>query len=97
MDIIQKLKDIKDSAVRTAENIAYLVANGIDTTRVSEQESDNRMAICKQCEHLEGNGALCKCKICGCFMNVKTKLLFDPVESVKNKEKLLTVCPKGKW
>lgn len=97
MDIIQKLRDIKDAAFKTAESIAYLVANGIDTTRVTEQESDNRMSICKGCEHLEGNGTFCKCKICGCFMNVKTKLLYDPVVSVTNKEKSLTVCPKGKW
>lgn len=52
-----------------------------DTPYVSEQEADDRMAICSSCPHL----MLTKqCSKCGCFMPNKTKLLY-------------AACPIGKW
>jgi hypothetical protein len=60
----------------------------IDLFKVSEVESSRRMDICKQCEFLKGfewrNVVYPKCSQCGCFMNLKTKLI-----GMK--------CPKGKW
>ena len=44
--------------------------------------SDERMAICNECEHLEQQSK--KCKMCGCFMEYKTKLPY-------------VSCPIGKW
>ena len=43
---------------------------------------DERMAICKLCEHF--NSKAQKCKKCGCFMRLKTTLL-------------AAKCPVGKW
>ena len=60
----------------------------IDLFKVSELEANRRMDICKGCEFLKGfewRGVVYpKCKKCGCFMNVKTKLI-----GVK--------CPEDKW
>lgn len=47
----------------------------------TEKISKERMDICKQCENLI---ALNRCKVCGCFMDAKTKL---------NRFS----CPIGKW
>jgi len=41
-----------------------------------------RMKICKQCEYLTSQFA--RCKICGCFMAIKTKIP-------------MTKCPDGRW
>ena len=43
---------------------------------------NNRYEICKQCN--EFNTILKLCKVCGCFMPVKTK--------IENES-----CPRGKW
>ena len=37
----------------------------------SKEESERRMEICKQCPHLTKRN---RCKKCGCFMKIKTKL-----------------------
>ena len=44
--------------------------------------SEERMAICKNCEWLRP--IINQCKKCGCFMNLKTK-----IKSTK--------CPLRKW
>lgn len=44
--------------------------------------SDERMAICNECEHLKKDSK--KCELCGCFMEYKTMLPF-------------AACPIGKW
>ncbi|MFZ9315662.1 MAG: hypothetical protein ACO236_00095 [Candidatus Nanopelagicaceae bacterium] len=40
------------------------------------------MEICKKCEYLTSH--LARCKLCGCFMAVKTKIP-------------MTKCPDGRW
>lgn len=40
-----------------------------------------KLEICKKCDEL---GELDKCKVCGCFMQMKTLMPF-------------TTCPLGKW
>ena len=44
--------------------------------------SKNRIDICKECS--EYNSVLKICKVCGCFMPLKTK--------IENES-----CPRGKW
>lgn len=48
----------------------------------SKQKSDKRYAICRACPLF--NDWTTQCKVCKCFMRVKTKI-----------EK--AYCPKGKW
>ncbi|MFW1676457.1 DUF6171 family protein [Pontibacter sp. JAM-7] len=43
-------------------------------------KAQQRLAICQTCEHFTGK----RCRVCGCFMKLKTKL-----ENAN--------CPKGKW
>jgi hypothetical protein len=50
--------------------------------KVSDDVSDSRMSICKQCPELIKTTS--QCKKCGCIMNLKTKL---PNAS----------CPLNKW
>jgi len=38
----------------------------------SEEEQERRLAICQECEHLNGN----TCSICHCYMPAKVKLLY---------------------
>jgi ribosomal protein L32 len=45
-------------------------------------DSETRMNVCRQCEHLHPTTKLCM--RCGCFMPAKTK--------IKNAH-----CPLGKW
>lgn len=44
--------------------------------------SEDRLNICRSCEHFEEITS--RCKQCGCFMEIKTRIPF--VE-----------CPVGKW
>ena len=44
--------------------------------------SDEKLEICKQCEHLKP--VLIQCSLCGCLMFFKTK-----IDTAK--------CPAGKW
>jgi hypothetical protein len=52
------------------------------TEYTSEQNADERFAICKECPFYVG--LTHQCKKCGCVMNIKTKLLH-------------ATCPIGKW
>lgn len=52
------------------------------TKKINEEESNERLDICKLCP--EFIAITSQCKKCGCFMNLKTKL-----EAAK--------CPIGKW
>jgi hypothetical protein len=49
---------------------------------VPEAAFEERMAICRGCEHFINLTS--QCKLCGCFMNLKTKLTNAS-------------CPAGKW
>ncbi len=68
----------------------YIEKNGVtpldmlnpNTKRVSEEDAETRLNICKACPELIKLTS--QCKKCGCFMKVKTKL-----------EK--ATCPVGKW
>lgn len=44
--------------------------------------SNRRKALCRDCEY--HNKILNQCNVCGCFVNLKTKVVNEK-------------CPKGKW
>ena len=44
----------------------------LDKVFVSDVEKNRRMEICRSCEHF--NAMFAQCKICGCFMEAKTRL-----------------------
>lgn len=68
--------------IKKQENLS--IENRIENTSyiVSSKVQEERMQICKSCEHLFH--ATNSCKKCGCFMILKTKL--------KNAQ-----CPINKW
>lgn len=75
---------------------AWLIGDAImNEEKVSPAEAKMRMDVCKKCEHL--TVITQQCDRCGCFMRIKTKLLYDPVESDKQGVDVLTKCPVGKW
>lgn len=39
---------------------------------VSDTEKNRRMEICRNCEHF--NSTFVQCKLCGCFLEAKTRL-----------------------
>lgn len=89
------LKEVAEAGKKMLDSLAYMATQGVDTTLVTPDEANNRMEICKACPKL--SKITHQCSECGCFMKVKTKLLFDPVESVKQAQKVTTTCPDGKW
>lgn len=55
--------------------------NATESIKLSDIERDKRFEICKTCENL---GKMDFCKLCGCYMPVKT---YIPGQS----------CPAKKW
>ena len=54
----------------------------IDLIVVDQMTREERYDICKECPHFKPK--LKRCEVCGCFMKLKTKLMFAR-------------CPEGKW
>lgn len=69
------------NATGAAFRLAKATMKG-EKVRASQSEIDRRMAICKTCEHFVDNPM--KCRKCGCFLNLKTRLETEH-------------CPIGKW
>lgn len=44
----------------------------LDKVFVSDAEKTRRLSICKTCEHF--NPTFIQCKLCGCFLEAKTRL-----------------------
>jgi tetratricopeptide (TPR) repeat protein len=65
-------------AISAAKSMTTFLASGMKT--VSPEVQQKRLKTCATCEHHTG----LRCRICGCFTNVKTKM---PHED----------CPIGKW
>ena len=81
MNIIEKIAD------------KVLVVERLDLTKEENQRKlDYRRATCDMCEYRDKRQD--RCKICDCFLKVKTK-------SLTNRNKLgkveITKCPKGFW
>lgn len=78
------------------ETINFFIKEGVEITKIDEDQQKLRISLCNNCENF--NKGLRICNICKCNMDVKTALLYDPVEELKNGEKnVLTKCPKGLW
>jgi hypothetical protein len=80
---------------RLLDALEFYAEEGIETTLVEKSEQKMRIAICENCDNFLSSTR--QCKVCMCQMDVKTSLLYDPVESIKQANKQLTVCPKGLW
>lgn len=91
------LVDAVKAAAKTGKIFFDMATNGIDTTRVEEDVIRQRNEICMRCPKMTELLSMRQCTECGCILNVKTQLLFDPVESAKTKTKQYTKCPLGKW
>ena len=65
-------------AVSATKAMMKFIGSGLKTTAPDIQQ--NRMATCQACEHHTG----LRCRICGCFTNVKTRMAHEQ-------------CPIGKW
>lgn len=55
-------------SVTTANSTSSLIAKVF----VSSEVQKTRMALCRECEHFDS--LLARCKICGCFLEAKTRL-----------------------
>jgi hypothetical protein len=76
--MLEKLKQRMEHVRDAAENAASKML----VDKVSEETQEYRYGICKSCEKLYKPTDTCK--VCGCFMKVKTWM---PNQS----------CPIGKW
>jgi hypothetical protein len=65
-------------AVSATKAMMKFIGSGMKTTTADLQKS--RMATCLACEHHTG----LRCRVCGCFTNVKTRMAHEQ-------------CPIGKW
>ena len=65
-------------AVSATKAMMKFIGSGLKTTAPDIQQ--NRLATCQACEHHTG----LRCRICGCFTNVKTRMAHEQ-------------CPIGKW
>jgi hypothetical protein len=86
------------AAKETGSILLSMAQNGIDTTEVQKDILDLRNSICSKCESLTTMLMMRKCRECGCFLGVKNRLIYDPVETARHGgEKQMTKCPLGKW
>jgi hypothetical protein len=76
------------SVASMAKNVVHSVVQNVqsvaagNTLKLSDQEANNRLDICKSCDFF--NSTQTRCNKCGCFMAVKTYLKAEK-------------CPIGKW
>jgi hypothetical protein len=65
-------------AISATKSMTQYMASGFKS--VSAEVQERRLATCATCEHHTG----LRCRICGCFTNVKSRLAHES-------------CPIGKW
>lgn len=70
---------IADQAISAGRAVVAHVRSGMHTTEPEELEK--RRSICQSCDLLFGSG---RCKVCGCFMQIKATWAEQK-------------CPIGKW
>lgn len=84
---IQTLNDLKNRAL-------HLIAEkAIVKEQVGEHEASARMLVCLNCE--KRDAAENKCKVCGCFLDLKTGAKTN--WNAKQMRNEITHCPLGKW
>ena len=81
---------------RLAATVEWMVGNGVDSTKVPKEVKQERLEICRKCEHFTKSR---QCGLCLCFMDVKASLVFDPVQSAKQLKDVRTICAANppKW
>lgn len=77
------------------DTVAWMKARGVSTEKVPADVQAERIGICEACPRFWK--ASRQCGVCKCFMDVKTKLVYDPVLSVKRGTATKTYCPQGLW
>ena len=74
-----------------------MLQNGIPTARVPREVKAGRLETCEACPSGKFIEPTRQCGVCGCFMQIKASLEFDPVESAKKAALTRTVCPLSHW
>lgn len=60
---------------------------------VSDEKAAERFEVCLKCSERDGEEN--RCKVCGCFLEVKTKA--ETNWNAKRMRNEITHCPLGKW
>lgn len=89
--IVRKAKELGTASI----GLAKLAIGKYDATQVSDAIYEARVSKCKDCPH--HNSTLNQCGVCGCFLAIKARLMYDPVVQERTGEKTETTCPEGKW
>lgn len=87
------LGEVESSKTNPAELLAQVLS--IFKTKVPDRVQQSRIKVCESCEHFRPR--LRQCAVCKCFMDTKTSMLYDPVESAAQMKTVQTKCPKSKW
>ena len=77
--LIQQGKNLSSFTWRLFDYVIKGQANNIE---VSDKIFEDRMSLCRSCEYFDEKQT--RCKECGCFLNVKAKMMFEE-------------CPLNKW
>lgn len=88
--MLRGLKDrIKELSIEVQKEIVKEVLDILPGTEfVSNDTQRGRLILCSTCENMNPENR--KCKICGCFIDEKTRVLKLPFMAVES-------CPKNKW
>lgn len=78
-----------------AEGIQFYVDQGIQVVLVPPEMRQIRLNICENCDLFDQEQR--RCTHCKCFMDIKTTLRYDPVESAKQGKRVKCACPINKW
>ena len=78
-------------------SVEWLLKKGLRGDYVPEAVATSRLEICESngCKLFDSSAY--RCRYCGCYLRVKTKLVVDPFESFRQKKEVLTKCPKDLW
>lgn len=95
MNIVDKMREQVRNALHTVTGLTKFALGVADKTKVDTGTQQARIAVCEGCPKF--SAITRQCAVCLCFMDIKTALLYDPVESEKRGEKTKTVCPLGLW
>jgi ribosomal protein L37E len=85
---MEGVKQIQDLLKLAAKNVLVI-------EEVPEYEALRRYAICEACPSKQFNAKKKTCKICGCFMEVKTKARVHRTKKFPQGQ--ITHCPAGHW
>lgn len=82
----RSITEVKTKAKKAAETATNVIKHAAETGQIlAETEiAKKRKNICENCSHLTGSGHAQRCKLCGCFIGLKTSLAGAS-------------CPAKKW